>query len=291
MRSSQALWIIALAALALSLVAAIGHLASERPQLSGEPAALPVETLSQAVERSLRALQDRVDSVEQRLARLETNRVPATAEEPDPALETRIAELERQIAELRGLLAEAPAGSAVFRSREERLAELERLKRLRLLGQLGAADREEELRLREELLRADLGALEAGSLLTDLVNDHLRASRPQEALGLLDELGRRIDLPASQLDKSYYGAYVNLGRYDEARTALGRIISSPGSNEVERVDARFWEAYSFEQQGNVKEARLYYERLLRDLGDSKDPRLRSSLDGARSRLEHLPGGK
>jgi TolA-binding protein len=291
MRSSQALWIIALAALALSLVAAIGHLASERPQLSGEPAALPVETLSQAVERSLRALQDRVDSVEQRLARLETNRVPATAEEPDPALETRIAELERQIAELRGLLAEAPAGSAVFRSREERLAELERLKRLRLLGQLGATDREEELRLREELLRADLGALEAGSLLTDLVNDHLRASRPQEALGLLDELGRRIDLPASQLDKSYYGAYVNLGRYDEARTALGRIISSPGSNEVERVDARFWEAYSFEQQGNVKEARLYYERLLRDLGDSKDPRLRSSLDGARSRLEHLPGGK
>ncbi|MBL9077202.1 MAG: hypothetical protein JNL08_06855 [Planctomycetes bacterium] len=115
----------------------------------------------------------------------------------------------------------------------------------------------------------------------------LLATDPGAAIELLDRHRHSVALAPLRVDYLRANALSLLGQGDGARAIFGRLAGDRSLSEVERVDAAFWHAHTWKQQGRYDEARREFESLIAHYGADRRAEVVSIVDGARGQIAEM----
>jgi tetratricopeptide (TPR) repeat protein len=280
-RAPQLLSSIALVLALLAIVLALSNSADAGPPRLA-PAA-PAEPATSADD--LASLDARIAALEQRLMALVTARTAATPPSPAPPdataadHEQRLAALETAVAALRSDLSSLGPMPDTVAGIVKALADKN------LFGHDASPEHKQR---RRELWRRFLELApndpEAPAILSKAFDD-LLATDPRAALTLLDRYRHTVALTALDEERMRASGLRQCGEHDAARTVYARIAADRRLTETDRVDAAFWHAYTWKQQGRYEEARREFAALIAQHGGN--PQLESLIGGARGQLEEM----
>ena len=162
-------------------------------------------------------------------------------------------------------------------------------------GRLGAsfpAEKDPRLALQADLLERILREFPAGgdqgfADLHSYLQLCLQRREFERADRGLAEFGTRIGLARWREAEFRASLASSQARYGEAREHFTRISTDSDAPEYARVNGMFWVAYYTAQEGDPALAKSKFREILDRWGDTKDPTLRGSVDGARAQLELL----
>lgn len=283
--------VVVLSAAALALAAFALALVLQRPSVappSGVAAAVAPAAAHDPAGVALDALATRLDELERRVAAAgggaAAERSLAQADEPTAALqrfEQRLTALEAEFAQLRaeigrlGPMPDTPAG--VLAALEDK----------NLFGpDATAAQRQRRRELWMRFLELAPRDPQAAAILERLFEDQL-AEDPGAALAILDRHQPLVALPSLKLDRLRANGLSLKGDADGARAIYARIAADRNLPEEQRLDAAFWHAYSWKQQGRYDEARREFEALIASCPAEASPALVSLVAGARAQLAQI----
>lgn len=279
--SNRAAVMLSSCALALALVA-LGLAATDRSGVASPPT-----PTSEAYDDG--ALTARIEALEQRLpvAAPAVGGDERTAATP-PALEPVQAATEQRLAALEAAVAALRPGFANLGSLPDTVAGIrEALADKNLYGPDTSASqtqRRRELWTRFlELAPRDPGA---AAILRRYCDD-LLVEDPRESLALLDRHRLSVDLPALEAERMRANALEQMGDFDGGRAIHARIAADRSLSEEQRVDAAFWHAHAWKEQGRYDEARREFAALVAHYGNAAGPALASLVAGARNQIEEI----